>query len=152
MLHLLKEIRTLRDEGKLHRRLLIRVRMLFVISAILFAVVAYNITTRGTDIALAGALLIIGLLLGVFIFSRMNVVQWNEEEEILEAGRMDLLGYTSLGLYIAFEIGARTALKDFFPASATVLILATIAGTLFGRALGTLVEIHRVYLRTHSSY
>ena len=150
MPHFFREVRVLREEGKLHKKLITRTRMLFIISAILFSVVAYNLIFRSVDLVVAGVLAFAGFLLGLLVFSRMNVVQWNEEDSVVQTGRMDVLGFTVLGLYIVFEIGLRTFLKDFYPASATPFLLAGIFGTLFGRAVGTVVEIHRVFRSTHA--
>jgi hypothetical protein len=152
MFNLFREIRILKDEGKLHTALLKRTRVLFIISAVLLLVVLFNIFFREVStllLLLTIVLGIIGFFLGLYVFSRMNVVNWNEEEEILMSGKMDKVGYISLGLYIVFEIGLRTFLKAYFPASVLPLLLAGIFGTLLGRAVGTLVEIHRVYLLNH---
>src|SRR5205807_721697 len=94
------------------------------------------------------ALAVVGFVLGMYVFSRMSLMQWNEEQEIVEAGKMDRVGYATLGLYIVFEIGLRTFLSTEFPISATSFILASIFGVLFGRAIGMMVEIHRVYRAT----
>lgn len=150
MLRILREIRVLRTEGRLHRRLLIRTRILLAISAILAAIVGFNIVARDVSAGVCAVLAAIGIILGIFVFSRMNVVQWNEEESVVQSGRMDRLGYFSLALYIAFEIGLRTFLSGFYPASATIFLLSGIFGTLLGRVIGTLLEIHRVYVRSHA--
>lgn len=152
MLHLFREMRVLREEGKLHRRILIRTRLLLVISAILLAIVLYNIFTQGTNAFFALAIAIVGFIFGALVFSRMGgKLQWNEEEEVVESGRMDIIGYASIALYIAFEIGLRTALHDVFPVSATALLLAAIFGVLFGRVVGTMTQIHRVYAASHTN-
>lgn len=149
MIGILREIRALRDEGKLHRALIVRTRILIGISAILLGVVVFNVLTRDADWRIASALLVIGLPLGGFVFSRMNVVQWNEEKEVVETGRMDMLGYVTIALYIGFEIALRTFLKDAFPAHPIAYLLAAIVGTLLGRVFGSLYEMHRVYLAAH---
>ena len=149
MIHFFREVRVLQQEGKLHKSLITRVRMLFVISLILAGVVTYNLIFQSVDVTVAFALAGIGFLLGLYIFSRMNVVNWNEAEEIVESGRMDMLGYVVIVLYIIFEISLRTFLKDFFPATSTTFLLAGIFGTIFGRAVGTVIEIHTVYWATH---
>ena len=79
----------------------------------------------------------------------MNVVNWNEEEELLQIGKMDRAGFISLFLYIVFEVSLRTFLKDYFPTSVLPLLLAGICGTILGRSVGTVVEIHRVYTLHH---
>lgn len=152
MFNLFREIRILRDEGKLHTALLKRTRVLFVISTILLLVVLFNIFFRDVStliLLLTAGLGIIGFFLGLYVFSHMNVVNWNEEKEVLMSGKMDKIGYGALVLYIVFEIGLRTFLKAYFPATVLPLLLAGIFGTLLGRAVGTLVEIHRVYLLNH---
>jgi hypothetical protein len=149
MIHIFKEIRILRDEGKLHSKLLTRIRILFFISFLLLCVVIFNLLTKHVNILLAGALGIVGFVLGFFVFSKMNVVNWNEEEEVLKSGKMDILGFASLLLYILFEVGFRTFLKDYFPESAVPLLLAGICGTILGRAIGTLFEMHKVYRLHH---
>jgi len=153
MANLFKEIRTLRDEGRLHDKLISRTRMLFVISGILLLVVVFNIVFRAPSIAIVASAIpiaVIGFLLGFYIFSQMNVVNWNEDEEVIKSGKMDAVGFTSLGLYILFEIIFRTYLKSHFPSVAIPLLLSGIVGTLLGRAVGTLAEIHKVYLARHT--
>ncbi len=144
------EMRTLREEGKVHQKLLTRVRLLLVIALILLLISAYNLIMRPADAFTALALCAVGFLLGLFVFSRMNVVEWNEAESIVQTGRMDAVGFAVIALYIVFEISLRTFLKDFFPLSVTTLLLAGIFGTIFGRAVGTVIEIHRVYKTSHS--
>jgi hypothetical protein len=63
---------------------------------------------------------------------------------------MDFLGYVTLGLYIVFEIGLHSFLNDHFASSATVLLLSVISGVLAGRAIGTVVQIHRVYTESEA--
>lgn len=145
MFHILKETQMLMAAGKLHKKLITRTRMLFIISLILGAIVIYNLIFKSTNLFIVGGLVVVGFVLGLVIFSRMNVVNWNEEDEVLQIERMDRLGFVVLGLYIAFEVGLRTLLKDFYPVSATTFILAAIFGTLFGRAVGIIVEIRRVF-------
>lgn len=149
MLHFFREVRVLREEGKLHKKLIFQIRMLSVVSLILAAVVVFNILFRAADPVVAGALAGIGFLLGLYVFSRMNVLNWNEEEEIIQTARMNMAGYITLALYIAFEIGLRTFLHDFSPVSTTAFLLAGIFGTLFGRVVGTIIEIHTVFKATH---
>lgn len=149
MPNFLKEVRVLRKEGKLHKKLLSRVRILFIVSGIMLAIVVFDIFFHGLNALIALALAIMGFVLGRFVFSRMNVVNWNEQDEILQTGKMDVVGYASIGLYILVEILFRTFLHDYFPSSATALLLAGIFGTIFGRAVGTVYTIHSVYKRNH---
>lgn len=89
MMNLFAEIRALKKEGKLHNKLLIRTRILFIIATILLGVVLYNVFTRDLDVLWAIFIGVVGFFLGVFVFSQMNVVNWNEEKEVVKSGKMD---------------------------------------------------------------
>ena len=151
MPNIFREVRTLRQEGKLHKKLINSLRMQSVISAVLAAIVVFNLIFRGANPLIALALAVVGFVLGMFIFSRMNAVSWNEKEETVQSEKMDKIGYATLALYVLFEIGLRTFLSHTFPISATAFLLAGIFGTLLGRVVGTVIEIHRVYRLIHSS-
>lgn len=144
MIHILDKVRNLEAQGKLHKTLLLRVRVMFALSALLGLAVLYNVLFRDAGFLVAGLFSAIGFAAGYSLFSRMNAVQWDEKKEVLQAGRMDVAGFVALGGYIGFEILFRTLIKDVFPAEATAYVLATIFGTLLGRAVGTVIEIHRV--------
>ena len=149
MLHLFREVSVLRQEGKIHKALIVRVIILLLISLILTGVLIFNIIIRNVDIISVISVGIIGFILGLYVFSRMNIVNWNEEEEIVQAGKMDTLGYGTIILYLIFEIGLRTFFNDFYPLGATILLLSVITGTLLGRTLGIIIEIHKVFNLNH---
>jgi len=149
MIHILSEVRILRQEGKIHKKLITRVRMLFIVSLILLGIVLFNLVRADVDPVLTTALAFLGFFLGFYLFARMNVVSWNEEDTVVESGKMDLLGFGILILYIASEVSFRMFLKTEFPLSATTLLLSGIFGTIFGRAIGTVVTIHKVFIATH---
>lgn len=149
--NIFKEVRILQQEEKLHKTLVRRVRMLFIISLVLAGVVAFNLIFREASLLIAPLITVMGFLLGLFVFSRMNLVNWNEQEETVQAGKMDKIGYLTLGSYVLFEIGLRTFLSSAFPVSATAYVLAAISGTLLGRATGMIVRIHKVFLAAHKS-
>jgi len=124
---------------------------LFVISIILTGIILFNVWARGVSAVNAFSLEAFGFVLGLHVFARMNIVNWNEREEIVQAGKMDALGYITIVLYIVFEIGLRTFFNDFYPLGATMLILAVISGTLLGRTFGIIMDIHKVFKLNHSS-
>jgi len=148
--NIFKEVRILQQEGKLHKALVNRVRILFTISLVLVGIVAFNVIFRTADPLIAFVIAIVGFVLGLFVFSKMSPVDWNEDNETVQAGRMDKIGYLSIGGYILFEIGLSTFLSSAFPISATAYLLAGIFGTLLGRAVGTVVEIHNVFKAAHN--
>jgi hypothetical protein len=150
MLNFFTEVRVLQQEGKLHTRLITRVRMLFIISVLLLAVAAFNVY-QGANMFVALALAVVGFVMGFYVFSRMSRVEWNEEAEVMEASKMDKFGYGLIGLYVVFEIGARTLLTNYFGAGAEAFVFALVFGIIFGRAVGMVIEIHRAYQAIHAS-
>jgi uncharacterized membrane protein YjfL (UPF0719 family) len=100
---------------------------------------------KGTNPVIVLLLAGIGFVLGRFVFTRMSVVNWDEEKEVVRMGKMDAVGFAVLGVYLGFDIVLRAFLTDFYPGSVSVFLLATVFGTLFGRAVGMVIEIHRVF-------
>jgi hypothetical protein len=79
----------------------------------------------------------------------MTPLQWNESNEQVESASMGYLGYAMIGLYILFEVGARTLLGDVVGADYQAYLFSLIFGVIFGRTMGVVAEIHRVYRREH---
>lgn len=153
MINLLRVVRGLKDEGKLHGRLVFQIRMLSAVSLILLGIVAYQVIARGLSLSISLALAALGFALGLLVFSRMNKVVWNEEEEVIKTGRMELLGFGILALYIAFEVGLRTFLNSEFAGTfaAVAYLLAGIGSSLLGRSIGTLIAIRKLDARENIS-
>jgi hypothetical protein len=151
MPNILREVRELREEGKLHHGLIRRTRIFLIISGILLCVALYLGFAQHAQPVLWGAVVIIGFLAGFFIFSRITPVQWNEGTEQVEGASMGYLGYGMIGLYILFEVGARTLLGDVVGADYQAYLFSLIFGVIFGRTMGVVVEIHRVYTAEHSA-
>lgn len=139
-------LRALKTDGKLHKRLVFQIRILAAVSLGMLAIVAYNIVVNGLNVWLCLAIGVVSFLLGLFVFSRMNALVWNEEEEIIKTGRMEVLGFVVLALYIGFEFGLRTLLNAEFAGTfaATAYLFAGISCSLLGRSLGTLVAIQKL--------
>lgn len=146
-----QEIKALKKEGKVHDTLLMRTRLLFLIALILLLVIIFNMYVKEiTNYLTLLGFGVVGFLLGFYILSQMSMIKWDEEDEVERVGNMDAVGFSALGFYILFEIGLRTFLSAYFPPSAPPLLLAVVFGIVLGRALGTLIEIHKVYLKYHT--
>jgi len=152
MINLLKEVEALRKVGKLHTRLIIRTAILLSVSLALGGIVVYNLLFKGVDFFTVFLIVLLGFILGFTIFSRINTVGWDEEKRIVQTGRMDVLGIAVLILYIGFDIYSKNLLQDAYPASSSTFLLAILFGTLFGRAMGTIVDIHKVFVSNYRNH
>lgn len=146
MKNTLEVVSGLKAEGKLHKRLLIQTRILTAVSLALLSVVVYQVIVHGLNSEIALAISALGFALGVLVFSKMNKLVWNEEDEVIQTGKMELMGFIILVLYIAFEIGLRTILNNEFAGTfaAMAYLFAGIGSSLLGRSLGTLVAIRKL--------
>jgi hypothetical protein len=137
-------LRSLKSEGKLHNRLLNRIRILSVISLTLLVVALYQTWKGVLNGWVALGISLVAFLLGLFVFSRMNRVEWDEEKEVIALGRMDMFGFAILLLYIVFDFGLRKFLNIEFgkTAVATGYLLGAIGASLFGRSVGDLKAVH----------
>jgi hypothetical protein len=151
MPNILREVRELREEGRLHRGLIRRTRIFLSISGVLFCVALYLAFAQQAQPLLWGGAAAIGFLAGFLIFSRMTPLQWNEASEQVESASMGYLGYGMIGLYILFEVGARTLLGDIVGAQYHSYLFALIFGVIFGRTMGVVAEMHRVYRLEHGA-
>jgi len=142
----LSTFRELNSDGKLHKRLVFQLLLLTTISLILLGVVMYQVLFGGLNISIAVSIALVSFLLGLFLFSKMNKVVWNEEEELVKTGRMEILGVAVLVLYIGFEVGLRTLLAAEFTGgfAATAYLLAGVGASLLGRSVGTIVSIQKL--------
>jgi hypothetical protein len=139
-------VRAFNAAGKLHSRLLGRIRMLGIISVLLIAFGIYQTLRYGHIVWVAALIILLAFLLGLFVFSKMNGVVWDEEKEIISTGRMDIAGFAILLVYIGAEVGFRTLLKAEYAGTlaTTSYLLLGIGSSLLGRTIGTLVAIQKL--------
>ena len=119
--------------------------MLGIISIVLLLVV-YQVVVYGMNLWIDAGIGIVSFYLGLFVFSKMNKVTWDEETEIVSVGRMDAAGFLIILLYIAFEVSLRSILKLEYAGTlaATSYLLSGIGASLLGRTIGTLIAIQKV--------
>ena len=140
----------MRQEGKIHGKLVNTVRIMSVIAVIIGGIEVYEMIFGGETIWIAALLAAGGLLVGWYLFAPLNAAEWNEEKELVAARRIDWVGFAAIGAYIALVIVLGIFLNQNFPAQTTILVLAFVFGMLGGRLLGTIVEIHRAFRAAHS--
>jgi hypothetical protein len=123
-------------EHQVHPALKRRIRIFLIISAIMTAIVLYDIVDGKLSVALALASVIVGAAVGLFT-SRIFHLSWEKDGSNV-VGTIDTVGWVVLVLYIAFEV-ARSyffASVIHLASSATAITFAFVASALAARVLG----------------
>lgn len=146
MKKILTSFNSLVDTEQLHKKLIFRTRLLTAISLILIAIVGYDIFRYGISIPLSLFIGLVAFILGLFLFSRMNTLEWDEEEAVITSGRMDTIGVAIIILYIGFEVSLRSVVTSQFGdmAGSTGYLFMGIGASLLGRSVGNLISIQKL--------
>lgn len=139
--------RELNKEGFLHKKLVLRLLMLGVISIISLGIVIFNILERGLNSGIALGLGSAGFLFGIWIFYRMNPVKWDENQELLVVTKIDRVGFIILGIYIVMRVAVRFYLDHLYHnvVILTGLSMAIVFGVAFGRLAASLSAIKKAH-------
>lgn len=125
------------------KRLQMRLRIYFIIAAVLLCIVIYNIGKGDINFFAAVGALVTGAFIGI-ITSRMFHLSWDKDARKV-VSRLDMFGGVVLVLYILFEVfrdrivGLLIHGPEVAAASFTVL-----AGVMIGRVLGTRGRIRTI--------
>ena len=149
MFNILREVRVMREEGKIHKKLLNQMYILTGIALIILSIDMFEAVMGNLDVGPALVLAAIGFCLGVYLFAPLNAAEWNEEQEIVAAKRIDKVGFAAIAAYILIVIGLRMFLNQNFHEEVTMLVLSLVVGMLLGRVVGTILEIHRAFRAAH---
>jgi hypothetical protein len=149
MLHDIKAIVGLNKEGKIHKNLILRLRIFAVLVLVFFGLVAYDIVAKGLPALPTIMMITAGFLLGRYVFTRMTVITWDEEKEMLIMGRLDLAGFGVLILYLITRYSTHWLLAHIYHSVflITGLTFASIFGGFLGRFEGMLEKV----LKTHKN-
>ncbi len=139
-------IKNLHKEGKLHKKLVTRLSILFVILLIICGVLVYDIIFKNLPWMPVIGFASFGFILGFFIFRHLNKITWDEEKEVVSIGRFDLASFVILIIYIGYRILVDFYLKNHFTGIAiSGFGMATLFGGMAGRLIGTRQTIGRVH-------
>src|SRR5581483_5423530 len=127
MAHFMQAVRMLQAEGRIHGRLSTRIYLLILAVLALLIITVYEIAQGAT---LVGALLsvLIGGALGYYLFERENPLQWNEEDALIEAKQLTVIGWMMIGLFIALKLILAVVLAQFLPAGGEAYLFAAFLG------------------------
>lgn len=144
------EIPTLYDlkkEGKLHKRLVWRLRMLAFVVIVISGIISFDIVMR--DLPWLGVLGFssFGFILGFFLFKHMNKITWDEEKEVVSIGRFDRTSFIIIGIYVLYRLGMSIFLKEYYQSAIAIsgFSLSAIWGGMLGRLIGTVYIIKRIH-------
>ena len=144
----IETIQALHKAGKLHVKLRRRLWILTLLTLVGAGIVGYDILFRGLSwwlaLLLAGVSFVFGL-----IMSRLNVVNWDEDQQLMVLGRIDRTGTIILVFYIIIRLLTRTALHNLYHNIITLwgLTLSILFGVALGRLVGTFLIIYRQHKR-----
>lgn len=149
MLDNMSLMRKLRAEGKLDPRLVFRVRWLLVLAVIFLAIASFDFFDKGLDFLIAVPMFAVGFVIGLTILSRSWVsVHWDQQREMVAARNLDIFGAAILAAYFVFRYLAEDIIDYVLhPRAAQVsgLSFCLAAGLVFGRFVGTMLAIRKVY-------
>jgi len=121
---------------QVHPTLQRRIRMFFIISAIMGAVVVYDIVQGALSIGIALVAVLVGGIVGL-ITSRILHLTW-EKDGSQVVGQIDTIGWIVLVFYVGFEVARSYVLSSVIhlDASSTAVTFAFVASALASRVLG----------------
>lgn len=125
------------------KRLKFSLRLYFIISIVMLAIVSYDIFKSILSIEFALFGIIFGIGAGI-ISSRMNHLSWNHDGQKI-VSRLDTFGIIILAFYIVFAI-FRAKIIELFVQGPVVgaISFSIISGIMIGRVIGTRGAILKV--------
>ena len=122
-----------------------RQRIYGVIAALTSLAALYQLVFQGALLLPTVAVFVAGVLLGVFVFSRINKLSWDNEQGQIVAG-MDIASILILLVYLVFIIFADTPLlrRIIEGGTADAASFSLIAGIMFGEIRGLRAKIRDI--------
>jgi hypothetical protein len=129
------ELHELHKKGRLHRKLIRRLFIMGVLAILFGAIAIYD--TLSTNLRWYTALggFSIGLVVGGFLFKRIYTAFWDEEKQVVIAGKIDRIGFLLFGIYFLSRILIEVVLRYFWHDVHVVsgIAFAVFSGIMFAR-------------------
>lgn len=131
-------------QGRVHKRLRLRLGFYFVISILILGVSIFHVARDNANILFSVLGLLVGGMIGIVV-SRIYKISWDENTTQVIA-RFDAIGIFILAAYIAFEL-LRDKIVGIFVSDSSVIAVsfAVLAGMLFGRVVGIRGKILEIF-------
>jgi hypothetical protein len=143
----LTEFDTLERAGKIHQKLLIRLRLLWIICSGTAGVLIYDISFKNLKVLPALGFVAVGFGIGYYVFSRMRTIVWDEEKEAVAMERFDIANFVLLCVYVLYRVSVDKLLSAYYHDA--VLVSGFSIAVLFGGMMGRLVGMMRTVNRVH---
>lgn len=125
------------------RKLIIRLRIFFIVFIVLIGIIVYEINRQYLPAAACIGAIMLGVLIGA-VFVRRKRIYW-EEETARVIARMDRLGIGLLIIYIIFAISRHWLLHQWLHGDElTAFSLSLAAGAMLGRLLSMRSQIRQI--------
>lgn len=125
------------------RKLIIRLKLFFVIFALLVVVIFYEVSKHHINATTSIGGIMLGMLLGA-VFVRRKRIFW-EEETSRVIGKMDKIGVFLLIIYIGFVVLRHFLLDYWIPAKLLIgFSFSLTAGAMLGRLLSIRSQIRQI--------
>lgn len=141
-------VQRLYHEGKLHKKLVIRIVLLLFVAILSLGVVLIDIIWRGLPLLPTLFFVLPGFLFGYFILSKINTINWDAYEETIIIGRFDWVGFLILLVYVGLRLGTHEYINGKFTDAFYVsgYTVAVFFGVVLGKFIGVAKRIHRISL------
>jgi hypothetical protein len=125
------------------KKLVFRVRLLFLIFVVLFGIVIFETAEGRGDILFTLISFLIGVVVG-FLVGRIFSIKWHEDVNKVVSS-IDRVGIAIIILYILFSLVRHQVLGQLFHGEdLTLLSLSLISGIMFGRVFSALRNIRKI--------
>ncbi len=140
-------IENLHKEGRLHKRLVVRLIMFVIILFIIGGVLGYDILFKGLMWMPVVGFASFGFILGFFVFRHITKITWDEEKEVVSIGKFDVASFIILIIYVAYRVLVKLFLESHFTSAIAIsgFSLAILFGGMAGRLIGTRHAIKRTH-------
>lgn len=141
-------VNNLHKNGKIHKTLTHRMIILGVISLIFLGMIISGFIKNGPAFARGLYFLIIGLVLGFFVFSKIFKIKWDRDNKVIKVRRFDPVGITTLVIYGVLRRYMGDVLGYFYHEDAILISsisLFLIFGTTLGRFISMMITVNKIH-------